>query len=434
MKQIVLSALVTSVIFGLTGVSLLRKEAAKAESITSKMQAQMEAERADWEKKLKKAKELNAQTTIVTETVEVPVVDVAQTPPQQLIEELMQMGSRGKLPEETWERQIIHRFEALIAQGHNSLPAIGQFVAANQDVIYARVDKAITGDTEEEQKQLERRESSDRYQAMRRSLRPTMPDGSFQNPPTLRLGLMEAAYRIGGENAAGILASALGVTARGIEVAWLTVWLERMAPGEYKELALSAARELLSAPVALDGGWREDRLSREHLFSVLHHFKDPSYAAQAQQNIIDEDGRLDHSSLAYLKETLQENVVPLAISAYNDPRLKSSRERSRLVGISQAHFGSHPQANQFFKDLVSSQEKDDARNRYYAISSLDGGGLSDFGRNPTPKDKTLIQERMSLLRSIGDVEMDSKTLDLVEKTYKNLEKLANGEGLSSKRR
>ena len=63
-----------------------------------------------------------------------------------------------------------------------------------------------------------------------------------------------------------------------------------------------------------------------------------------------------------------------------------------------------------------------------------GGGLSDFGRNPTPKDKTLIQERMSLLRSIGDVEMDSKTLDLVEKTYKNLEKLANGEGLSSKRR
>ena len=44
----------------------------------------------------------------------------------------------------------------------------------------------------------------------------------------------------------------------------------------------------------------------------------------------------------------------------------------------------------------------------------------------------MIQRRLALLESVKNVELDKRTLDMMERTYKNLQKLANGESLSSR--
>ena len=216
---------------------------------------------------------------------------------------------------------------------------------------------------------------------------------------------------------------------RGVEVAWLTAWLEKIEKGKYRELAVAVASDLLTHPVSIPGGSRDDRLARSYLFTVLNHFGDRSFIAEARKQLINAEGRLDQSIAAYLESTLGEQAMAVVLQAYNDPRLEGGLERARLVSMGMQHFGTNPQANEMFRTLVGSGSKDDGWNRYFAIASLDGGGMPRVNDQPVPSDPRVIQSRLELIESVQEVELDPKALDLMTRTYQNLQALSRGESI-----
>jgi hypothetical protein len=401
--------------------------------------AEMAAVQADWQKQrqrleeeLQKAKNRTPRVEEVTSEVEVKVAESRD--PQQMIDNLIALKPDRETDMTTRQRRIVHEFENLIDLGPAALPAIERFLKLNQEIELGRPPKPPS-ETMTEKQQIDtvrRAESRDRYEEVRRSTRMKLPDGDFSYPTSLRLGLMEVLYRIGDAEAERILAETLRSAVRGYEVVWMTAWLEKLAEGRYRDLATAVAKDLLRNPVVIPGGSREDKYSKTHLYTVLDHFNDTSFISEARKRLIGPDGKLDQSAVAYLKSSLNENVLPAVLSVYQDTRLTSSTDKARLLGITQHYYGSHPQADELFRTLLTSANDSDKRNKYYAVSGLDGGGYSADGRAAIPKDPQVIQRRLALLESVKNVELDKRTLDMMERTYKNLQKLANGESLSSR--
>ena len=60
--------------------------------------------------------------------------------------------------------------------------------------------------------------------------------------------MFDAAKQVGGAEAEKLLAEVLGTTGRGVEVAWLARTLQGLAPNKYRDVASTAARELLARP------------------------------------------------------------------------------------------------------------------------------------------------------------------------------------------
>lgn len=433
MKTAIAIALAGTLAFAAAYVFVSSQRAAEHEAEKAAMEAAWKKTREGLENDLQKAKARNRTPRVETVTRDVEVRVDEELDPQKLIDELIALKSQSGLEREVWQREIIFRFEGLAQIGRPSLPAISAFLKLNQDVQYSR-------SAEEEQKAAEkiaksqkpgeakkRQIAGDRTAEFFRSVRMKLPDGTFLNPPSLRLGLMEVAYRIGGAEAELLLAQTLRSAVRGVEVAWLTAWLEKVEKGKYRDLAVAVAADLLSHPIEIPGGSRDDRLARSYLFTVLNHFGDQSFVAEAKTQLIRADGRLDQSIAAYLESTLGENAMPVILQAYNDPRLEGGRERSRLVSMGMDHFGSNPQANEMFRTLVGSGSKEDAYNRYFAIASLDGGGFPRISDQEIPEDPRVIQSRLELIESVQEVELDPKTLDLMTRTYQNLQALSRGE-------
>lgn len=409
------------------------QRAAEHEAEKAAMEAAWRKAREGLENDLKKARNRSPRVEEVTREVVVPVAE--KRDPQRLIDELIALKSQSGLEREVWQRRIIHKFEGLAEIGPPALPAIRAFLALNQDVQYDRSKEDELKALEKEAKALKpeaakkRELAGDRTAEFFRSVRMKLPDGTFLNPPTLRLGLMEVAYRVGGPEAELLLAETLRAAVRGVEVAWLTAWLEKIEKGKYRELALAVASDLLSNPITIPGGSRDDRLARSYLFSVLNHFGDRSFVAEAQKQLIDANGRLDQSIAVYLESTLGEQAMPAVLQAYNDPRLESGKERSRLVSMGMQYFGTNPQANEMFRALIGSGAKDDGWNRYFAIASLDGGGMPNVSDQPIPTDPRVIRERLALIESVQEVELTPKELDLMTRTYQNLQALGRGESI-----
>lgn len=400
--------------------------------------AEMAAVEADWKKEkrrleedLRKAKNRAPRVEEITRRVEVKVVESRD--PQQLIDSLIALKPDWNTDMVRRQRLINHQFEGLIELGPAALPTIERFLKLNQEIELIRPPRPPAENQTDQEKYalVLKGESSQRAQEASRSARMRLPSGDFSKPPSLRLGLMEALYRIGGGEAERILAETLRSSVRGFEVVWLTSWLEKISAGKYRDLATAVARDLLRNPVAIPGGAYEDRFSRTHLYTVLDHFDDASFTSEARKRLIGPAGNLDQSAIAYLKTSMKENVVPVLLSVYNDMRLTNSMDKRRILGIGQKYFGSHAQADELFRVVLASRSESDNRNKYYAISGLDGGGISTDGRTPVPKDPQVIQRRLALLESVKNIELDKRTLDTMERTYKNLKKLANGESLSS---
>jgi hypothetical protein len=70
--------------------------------------------------------------------------------------------------------------------------------------------------------------------------------GDLVNYGTIRLGLIDALQQIGGPEALELAASTLQTTADPFEIAFLSRYLEQQAPGQFRELELTAARESLA--------------------------------------------------------------------------------------------------------------------------------------------------------------------------------------------
>ncbi len=145
-----------------------------------------------------------------------PVVRAAATPQtRQLVATLTGLElSRGSISPEQAEqwKQALH---ALVEQGSVAVPAIREFLERNQDLSFAGIQ------------------------------------GSEQlNDTSLRRTLFSALQQIGGEEASALTLQALQTTGAPSEIALLAGYLEKQAPGQYRQEILTATRETLAMAAA----------------------------------------------------------------------------------------------------------------------------------------------------------------------------------------
>ncbi len=437
--KILASISLAVVVAGLAGF-LVASNRASSKIIAAQAEAgsAMKAARKKMDAELAKASRTSVQVERITNEVEVAS---GVTPgAQAFIDRIIELVNEPEQRRSIQRRQIVHQFESIVDLQASALQGIKRYIDRNEDVhITGKSEPAENKETTATKTAKEAAANAklkgrlgDRFAEWRRTLKLGLPNGEYDVPPTLRLGLFESTYRIGGDDAEKILVASLTKAARGVEVATIVAWLEKLSPGKHRELAVSVARARLNNPIEITDGVQDDRLSRTYLFSVLAHFGDTSILNETQLAMITPEGKLDHTVIGFVAQTMKDQLMPLIAGVYADPNLEDPLDRRRLVGMSQSHFGTDPQANDIFRSLISATTREDAFTRYFAIASLDGGGFREYGWQPVPDDPNVIQARIELLNSVMNEELslDPKTTGLMEQTYNNLVSLSNGEDIS----
>lgn len=289
-------------------------------------------------------------------------------------------------------RQAIHDFEDLLAAGPAALPAIRQFLERNEDMdLGASQGKVGRAGVAQD----------------------------FVVPPSLRFGMYDVVKRIGGTDAELLLASALGATGRGVELAWLARALQEMAPGKYRETALASAHELLSRPTLAKLSSPLDANDREHLFSVLAMYGDTSFVSVAQGQLVQPDGAVDRSALRYLQQSLGPQAVAVAAQAYQSPLLlTNAAAKEPLARLALNFAGTDVQADEFYQQAINDPILTKSH-RKNLIEDLNQDGFSDT-KNLTGRDLPLIQSRINLIEQLAPSATDPVNAAAFKEAYKDL--------------
>src|SRR5207244_3337077 len=149
-----------------------------------------------------------------------------------------------------------------------------------------------------------------------------------------------------------ILADTLRITGRGVEVAYLTRVLQQIAPFKYRDLAVSAAKELLNNPLNANSSNALDKFERNYLYGVLAFYNDNSLSIQAQSQLVQTDGKIDQGALHYLQQTLGAQALPSIVQAYQNPALPPDKKEP-LVRYALTYAGTDPQATEFWHKAVT---------------------------------------------------------------------------------
>jgi len=373
-------------------------------------EANWQAERTSLEAALTATKSRAGQARAA---VSLPVLRAGTTnkiTPQSILDTLIALD-----PKQTAEgrnqtlRQIIYELQRLADLGPEALPVIKKFLAQNKDVDYAPDDLRATG---------ERGAPPDRGSSA--SFNGARID--FLVPPSLRLGLLDVLRQIGGEESETILAEVLATTGRGVEVAYLSRILEELAPGKYRDATLSAAKELLTTPPAIDTPNRLDLNARTYLYEVLKMQGDTNFAQTAQAKLLTPDGKIDRTTAAYLNVLLKEKALPLFYAAFKDERISNNHwEKSTLLKEVLNYVGTQDQANLMFAEMVVDASTP-ANLRDFTILSLYGAHRAD-----TPYDSELIQGRLQLLENLKRDLKDERSVRAIAEAEQNLNKLLETE-------
>jgi hypothetical protein len=313
--------------------------------------------------------------------------------PEEIVERLMTMKAATGDPRSV--RLLLHQFESLIAAGPAALPAIRNFLQRNQDAEY---DVGFVRGGRDGNIPLE-----------------------FSVPPSLRLGLLEAAKRIGGDSAEQLLAETLKTTGRGIEVAYLARALQQMAPDKYRSLALASARELLTSPLA-DPSDPLGKYDRNYLFGVFILFNDNSIASLAQSQVVLTNGQLDSVALRYLQQTMSSNTVPMVSQLYQDPRIAAD-QKEPLARAALTYAGLDERANQLIQAAINDPHMPaDARRNL--IEDLNETGFPD-PKHLTDADAPLIRNRIALIERLAAGATDPVNIRAFQEAYKDLNHMLN---------
>jgi hypothetical protein len=371
-------------------------------------QAQWQAEKDRLARELADAEKKAGRVETVTVHTPAAATAPAKLSAQEWLERLIkiQPGSGaeriGKL------REIVYCLGGLAETGQEAVPVIGAFLAKNEDVNYSSTESDNNND----------RRSRFGGGSSRRS----RVELEFTFPPSLRMGLFDALKTIGGEAAEKVLADTLSVTGRGVEVAYLDHILDAMVPGKYRDLALTAAKDLLTHPPTVANPDRLDENSEEYLFSVLEKYKDTSFASIAAALLIKANGQLDRAALRYLDN---EQSVPVLYQAYLDARLTNQFDKASIASRVLNYAGLNQQANQLFKDVVGNTNID-SRMRSFAVVRLGGGDFGPFSSD-TPKDPQQIAARIQLLTDLASsVQGDERMARSIVTTLEKLQGEQNG--------
>ncbi|MEI9865637.1 MAG: hypothetical protein WDN00_14025 [Limisphaerales bacterium] len=239
------------------------------------------------------------------------------------------------------------------------------------------------------------------------------------------MGLVSTLKEIGGTESEQALADMLNSTGRGVEVAYLTVILEEVAPGKYRSAAISAAIELLMNPPAIDSPDRLDELSKSYLYGVLEFYKDTSFAVNAQQLLVGKDGRLDQDAMDYLSNVMKDQSVSALYAAYKNPALTNQFDKMMVGRDVLNYVGQNSQANQMFTETLSNPDLD-SRMKAMVVLQQAGGGFGPFA-SETPTDQKVIDGRLAVLNSaLTQFANDPQLSQALTKTIQGLQ---SGEGV-----
>jgi hypothetical protein len=295
----------------------------------------------------------------------------------ELAEINMTSGNRRGL-----QRRISFLLESLLEQGDASVPHIREFLNKMEDV-----DFAVQQSPKDESNELEH-------------WRTRMVHGplDFEQPPSLRIGLIDILAEVGGAKAEEALAEVLSTTARGFEIAYTAKKLQKwIGKDAYRDEALGAAHELLAEPIDVANGNKFDAASRQYLFMVLEMYNDKTFVQTAQGQLINEDGRIDRSVLSYFKEIGDGRAIDAVVQAMQSGQLRESDMREMASLAVQGVGKNDAQADSLFQDIMTSDQYS-LDVKMETIRSMDNAeDLTNMDKN---EQATVLQSRLALMDTI----------------------------------
>ena len=327
---------------------------------------------------------------------------------EEIIDELMNVKLTSK-NRRAAERRVQFLFESLIQQGDAAVPHIRAFLNKMEDVEFT----VQRSEEEEEGRGRGRGQGNDWMERFRGRTRGTSLD--FEQPPSLRIGLIDILKEIGGSSAEAVLGEVLSKTARGFEVAYVAKTVRSLiGPDAFRVEALAAAHELLSDPVEVLNPNNFDRNSQRYLFSVLEMYNDQTFIQSAQGLLVREDGKINGTVLDYLDDVGKEQAMDAIYQAFNGGQVTDRGDLSRLARAGLKYTGSNPQANQMFKDIMSSDDYD-IQVKWSALREMDD-----------TEDDATLQARLALMQGV-QASGDNTTDRVVQMYTRQLEAKVNGE-------
>ena len=362
----------------------------------TEQQAAWQAEKAALEAALDEARSQASMVTLPAPQTPATSLATSTAPskssPAEILAKLR--GLKSAPPGQTRAARLaIAGLEELISAGPAALPAIREFLARNEDVDFA--------------------------QSARGGRSANVPN-EFIVPPSLRFGLLDVVKQIGGPEAETLLAEVLSATGRGAEVAWLARALQDMAPNKYRDVALTAARNLLARPPAT-GPNPGDRSERDQLFGVLTMFGDTGYVAAAQAQLLRSDGDVDRSALKYLQQSLGQQAVAIAAQLYDDPRVTDPARKEPFARLALNYVGADAQADGFYQKAINDMALSE-NHRKNLIEDLNQDGFPDT-RNLSARDLPLIQNRIAFIEQQAPLATDPANVAAFKEAYKDLLKM-----------
>jgi hypothetical protein len=378
--------------------------------------------------------QLQAQPSVAAAPAPAPVEKVimaaapaapAEESAQDILDDLLNVKLGTASARNTGLRMVVFKLETLMQRGKLAVPAIRSFIGRNVDVDYNQQetpsDNANQADASVANND-QNNNNGNRGNNRPGRVRNNQNNGGFFGggnnfrggarrarnleilqadwvvPPSLRLGLVGTLKEIGGAESEQALAEMLSGTGRGVEVAYLTVILEEITPGKYRDAAIAAAKELLMNPPSVDSPDSLDQLSKSYLYGVLEFYKDTSFAVNAQQMLVGADGRLDQDALDYLATVLKDQSVSALYAAYENPALTNQFDKMRVSSEVLKYVGQNSQANQMFTETLNNPDVD-ARMKALMIIQQAGGGFGQSASD-TPADPQIVAGKLGVLNSV----------------------------------
>jgi len=323
------------------------------------------------------------------------VADYGLSVPE-ILEELVEIKMTSE-NRRTVQRRINFLLESLVEQGQASVPHIREFLNKMEDIDFV----------------VQRSDEEGRGRG--RGSRGGRTSMSFEQAPSLRIGLIDILKEIGGSSAEAALGEILTKTARGFEVAYTAKTVREMiGPDAFREEALDAAHALLNDPVEVSNPNSYDRNAKRYLFSVLEMYNDQTFIQSAQGLLVREDGKIDDTVLDYLGDVGKEGAMDTIYQAFSSGQVTDRGDLADLARAGVKFTGSNPQANQMFKEIMSSDEYD-MRVKWQALSEMDEA-----------EDEATLQVRLNLMQEL-QASGDDSTDKVVQMYTRQIEAKINGE-------
>ena len=327
----------------------------------------------------------------------------------EILEELMEIKMTSE-NRRAVQRRINFLLESLVEQGEASVPHIREFLNKMEDIDFVVQRSEEDGEGRGRSRGGRGEDLMERFR--NRGGRTSM---SFEQAPSLRIGLIDILKEIGGSSAEAALGEILTKTARGFEVAYTAKTVREMiGPDAFREEALDAAHALLNDPVEVSNPNSYDRNAKRYLFSVLEMYNDQTFIQSAQGLLVREDGKIDDTVLDYLGDVGKEGAMDTIYQAFSSGQVTDRGDLADLARAGVKFTGSNPQANQMFKEIMSSDEYD-MRVKWQALSEMDEA-----------EDEATLQVRLNLMQEL-QASGDDSTDKVVQMYTRQIEAKINGE-------